>query len=39
MYVNDLLNCSAFKTVLYADDTYVSLSHKNLYILQYVVNS
>jgi len=39
MYVNDLLNCSAFKTVLYAEDTYLTLSHDNLHILQHVVNS
>jgi len=39
MYVNDLPNCSAFKTVLYADDTYLSLSHKHLHVLKYLVNS
>ena len=39
MCVDDPLNWSVFKTVLYADDTYVSLSHKNLHILQDVVNS
>jgi len=38
MYVNDLPNHSAFKTVLYADDTYPSLypsmvlKHKVLYV-------
>jgi len=39
MYVNDLLNSSAFKTVLYADDTYLSLSHKNVHVLKDLVNS
>jgi len=34
MYVNDLPNCSAFKTVLYADGTYLSLSHKNAHVLR-----
>ena len=30
MCLNYLPNCSAFKTVLYANDTYLSLSHKNV---------
>ena len=30
MYTNDLPKSSAFYTVLYADDTYLCLSHKNL---------
>ena len=32
MYINDLPKSSAFYTVLYADDTYLCLSHKNLTI-------
>jgi len=39
MCVNDLPNYSAFKTVLYADNTYLSLSHKNLHVLKDLVNS
>jgi len=37
MHVNDLPK-SAFYTVLYADDTYLCLSHKNLDNLQHMVN-
>jgi len=39
MYVKDLPNCFAFQTVLYADDTYLIVSHQNLNILQDLVNS
>jgi len=39
MYVNDLPNCSAFKTAPYADDMYLSLSHKNVHVLKDLVNS
>ena len=39
MYINDLPNCSTFTTVLYADDTYLCLSDKNLNDLQLAVNS
>jgi len=39
MYLNDLPNCSTFITVLYADDTYLCLSNKNLNDLQLAVNS
>jgi len=38
MYINDLPKSSAFYTVLYADDTYLCLSHKNLDNLQHMVN-
>ena len=38
MYINDLPKSSAFYTVLYADDTYLCLSHKNLDDLQHMVN-
>ena len=38
MYINDLPKSSAFYTLLYADDTYLCLSHKNLDNLQYMVN-
>jgi len=38
MYTNDLPKSSAFYTVLYADDTYLCLSHKNLDNLQHMVN-
>ena len=39
MYINDLPICSKFKTILYADDTYLSLSQSSLSILQSVVNN
>jgi len=39
MYINDLPNCTTFNTVLYADDTYLCLSDKNLNNLQLAVNS
>jgi len=35
---NDLLNCSTFPTALFADETYVCLSDKNLNDLQFSVN-
>ena len=38
MYINDLPKSSAVYTVLYADDTYLCLSHKNLDNLQHMVN-
>ena len=38
MYINDLPKSSAFYTVLYADDTYLCLSHKNIDNLQHMVN-
>jgi len=38
IYINDLPKSSAFYTVLYADDTYICLSHKNLDNLQDMVN-
>jgi len=38
MYINDLPKSSAFYTVLYADDTYLCPSHKNLDNLQPMVN-
>jgi len=37
-YINDLPKSSAFYTVLYADDAYLCLSHKNLDNWQHVVN-
>jgi len=39
MYINDFPNCSTFTTVLYADDTYLCLSDKNLNDLQLALNS
>jgi len=39
MYINDLPLCSKFKTVLFADDTYLSLSHSILSTLQSMVNN
>ena len=30
IYVNDLYYCSNFKTTLYADDSVLTLSHKNV---------
>ena len=38
MCINDFPKSSAFYTVLYADDTYLCLSHKNLDNLQHMVN-
>ena len=38
MYINDLPLCSEFKTILYADDTYLSLSHSSL-SLQSMLNN
>jgi len=38
MYINDLPKSSAFYTVLYADDTYLCLFHKNFDNLQHMVN-
>ena len=38
MHINDLPTSSAFYTVLYADDTYLCLSHKNLDNLQHTMN-
>ena len=38
MYIDDLPKSSAFYIVLYTDDTYLCLSHKNLDDLQHMVN-
>jgi len=38
MYINGLPLCSKFKTVLYADNANLSLSHSSLYSLQSMVN-
>jgi len=38
MYINDLPNCSAISTAVYANDTYLCLSHKNLNDLQLTVD-
>ena len=35
IYINDLYYCSYFKTTLYADDSVLTLSHKNVNRLQY----
>jgi len=37
--INDLPLCSKFKTILCADDTYLSLSHSSLSTLQSMVNN
>ena len=34
LYINDLPNATTFKTMLFADDTVLLLSHKNLDVLQ-----
>jgi len=39
MYINDLPLCSKFKTILYADNTYLSLSHSSVSTLQSMVNN
>ena len=38
IYINDLYYCSDFKTTLYADDSVLTLSHKNVNRLQYNLN-
>ena len=38
LYINDLSNCSNFKTTLYADDSVLKLSHKNVNCLQTLLN-
>ena len=38
IYINDLSNCSNFKTTLYADDSVLTLSHKNVNCLQTMLN-
>ena len=38
MYINDLPTCSVFNCTLYADVTYLSMSHENLETLQCMVN-
>ena len=37
-YINDLSNCSNFNTTLYADDSVLTLSHKNVNRLQTMLN-
>ena len=39
IYINDLFNCSNFKTTLYADDSVLTLSNKNVNCLQTMLNS
>ena len=38
IYINDLSSCSNFVTTLYADDSVLTLSHKNIYCLQNILN-
>ena len=38
IYINDLSNCSNFKTTLYADISVLMLSHKNVNCLQTMLN-
>ena len=38
IYINDLSNSSNFKTTLYADDSVLTLSHKNVNCLQTMLN-
>ena len=38
IYINDLSNCSNFATTLYADDSVLTLSHKNINCLQNILN-
>ena len=38
IYINDLSNCSNFKTTLYADDSVLTLSYKNVNCLQTMLN-
>ena len=38
IHINDLSNCSNFKTTLYADDSVLTLSHKNVNCLQTMLN-
>jgi len=39
MHINDLPLCSKFKTIIHADDTYLSLSYSSLSTLQSMVNN
>ena len=38
IYINGLSNCFNFKTTLYADDSVLTLSHKNVNCLQTMLN-
>ena len=38
IYINHLSNCSNFKTTLYADDSVLALSHKNVNCLRTMLN-
>ena len=38
LYINDLPLASEFSTTLFADDTYLTLSHNNLFELEKKVN-
>ena len=38
IYINDLSNCSNFKTTLYANDSVLTLSHKNINCLPTMLN-
>ena len=38
IYINDLSNCSNFKTTLHADDSVLTLFHKNINCLQTMLN-
>ena len=38
IYINDLSNCCNFKTTLFADDSVLTLSHKNVNCLQTMLN-
>ena len=38
IYINDLINCSNFGTTLYADDSVLTVSHKDTNCLQNILN-
>ena len=38
LYVNDLPNVSNFKTILFADDANLTMSHSSIQTLQLLVN-
>ena len=38
IYINDIVNCSNFNATLHADDSVLTLAHKNIYTLQSNLN-
>ena len=38
MYINDIVDCSKFNVIVYADDSVLTLAHKNINTLQSNLN-